>query len=163
MEGRREEPVSKKPTVPAQGLPNQGIPNQSIPKQGIPNRGGGAPTKSFGGLPPSMKPGTGRRDPQTVGDILGLALRRNGLGQQASRYSGFHRWSEIVGEKIASVAEPQKIIRGNVLQVRVVDPVWAQELAMMKHDLVSRLADGALGSVIEDIHFITEEPKKKGS
>lgn len=87
------------------------------------------------------------------------ALKVHGIGKQASRYAGFHLWPEIVGDEIAAVAEPLKIMRGNVLQVRVVDAVWAQELALRKHEIVGKLSGGVLGSVIEDLQFVVHGPK----
>ena len=97
----------------------------------------------------------------SIGNILERALDIRGISKDTSRYSGFHLWPEIVGAEIAAIAEPLRIVRGNVLQLRVVDPVWAQELAMKKFELVEKLSGGILGSVIEDIQFIIEGPKAK--
>lgn len=101
------------------------------------------------------------RTPNAVGDILQSALRAHGIGKRAERYSGFHLWPEIVGAELAAVAQPLRIVRGNVLQLKVVDSVWAQELALRKHEIVNKLAGGILGSVIEDIQFIIEGPAGK--
>lgn len=115
----------------------------------------------------ASKPRSGRtpprftRETKSVGEILQSALRVRGISKQASRYSGFHLWPEVVGEDIAAVAEPLRIVRGNVLQLKVVDPVWAQELALRKHEIVEKLSGGILGSVIEDIQFIIEGPKAR--
>jgi predicted nucleic acid-binding Zn ribbon protein len=94
----------------------------------------------------------------SVGELLESALRSHGIRRRVSRYSGFHLWPEVVGAEVAAVAQPLRIVRGNVLQMKVVDPVWAQELALRKHELLEKLAGGVLGSVIEDIQFIIEGP-----
>lgn len=102
-----------------------------------------------------------RRKPEAAAKILQQVFTQRHLQKEVSRYSGFSRWAELVGEDVAKVAEPIAIVRKNVLKVRVIDPVWAQELALRKPEIVEQLSSGALGSVIEDLQFVIEGPKRK--
>ena len=47
-------------------------------------------------------------------------------------------WAEVVGERIAAVAQPVSEREG-VLLIDCSDPVWAQELDLMQAELLDRL------------------------
>jgi predicted nucleic acid-binding Zn ribbon protein len=50
-------------------------------------------------------------------------------------------WSEIVGERLASVAVPVAE-RDGTLTVECADAVWAEELDLMQRQLLERLREG---------------------
>lgn len=50
----------------------------------------------------------------------------------------FLHWPQLVGEEIASVARPE-VIREGVLWLRVVDPVWRQQLVYEKTVLLQEI------------------------
>lgn len=118
----------------------------------------GGPTPLSPGLS-ALKPK--KSEANAIGSILEKALDVRHISKDASRYSGFNLWPELVGPEIARVAEPLRMVRGNVLQLRVVDPVWAQELSMRKTEILDKISSGVLGSVVEDIQCIIEGPKPK--
>ena len=103
----------------------------------------------------------GRRNaaPEAIADILKGALKSHHLEKKVEDYAGFAFWDELVGEEIARVAKPQRIIKGNVLQVCVIDAAWAQELTFMKPTLLDKIHKRSLGAVIEDLVFVTGNPK----
>lgn len=68
-------------------------------------------------------------------------------------HEAFHKWREVVGEKIAAVTEPEKIVSG-VLYVRVRDHVWRNELMMMSGELVERYRSLMGETVVKKIKFI---------
>ncbi len=100
-----------------------------------------------------------QRAPKSVPELLGSALNSFALKKKAREYAAFPYWSEIVGEEIAKVAIPEKIIRGRVLHVRVVDAVWAQELSLRKNEIIDGLHRFGKGAVVEDIKFSIGNPK----
>ena len=102
--------------------------------------------------------GLGKR-PVQAADILAAALESRHLAKKINEYGFFPCWPQIVGEEFAQVSKPEKITRGKVLIVRVVDDVWAQELTLHKHELLDRLFEAQTGAVIEDIQFVTGDPK----
>lgn len=99
------------------------------------------------------------RAPKSVGDILAGALQSHALKLKAKEYAAFPHWEEIVGEEIASVAIPEKIVAGRVLKVRVIDAVWAQELSLMKTELLDRIHRFGKGALVDDIRFTIGNPK----
>ena len=93
--------------------------------------------------------------PRAVSEVLEQTLGAYRLKAKLKEYSAFPNWREIVGEEIAAVAEPEKILRGKVLVVRVKDAAWAQELSMRKSEIIQRWDDFGSGALIEDIRFVT--------
>ncbi len=62
------------------------------------------------------------------------------------------RWAEIVGPQVANVTQVEAV-RDGVLVVRVKNSVWANELTMLKDDMVRRLNLALGGRILTDIHF----------
>lgn len=92
----------------------------------------------------------GRRAPRPVAEAL-RAVRESvapmtplGLAQS--------RWIEIVGEGIASAAEPVAERRG-VLVIRCESSVWAQELDLMASSILDRLNDGLAATPLTGLRF----------
>ena len=105
------------------------------------------------------KPGRNSRPVATASAILDRALQHARLQNKIREYAAFPEWETIVGEEIAKVARPEKILRGKILVVRVVDAAWAQELSMQKSMLLDRIFEHKLGATIEDIQFLSGNPK----
>lgn len=95
---------------------------------------------------------------ERAGDILEKTLGLKRLSGKLARYQAFPEWPNIVGEEIANISLPEKITRGRVLVVRVVDAAWAQELALKKQELLNLLFAAKTGTLIQDITFITGDP-----
>ena len=62
------------------------------------------------------------------------------------------KWDAVVGAQVASVTQVEAV-RDGVLVVRVKNSVWANELALLKDDMVRRLNLALGGYIIKDIHF----------
>lgn len=99
---------------------------------------------------------------KSAADILSYLLKSRHLEQKLSQYEAFPHWEEIVGEKFAKVCKPEKIIRGKILVARVIDAVWAQELAMQKTAFIDKIYELGIGAYIEDIRFEVSNPKDFG-
>jgi len=85
--------------------------------------------------------------------ILAKALAGKGLDRKIDRYEFILHWDKIVGEKLAEVSRPEYISR-RALIVRVMHPVWAQELTFMKAHLLRKLAPYLKrGDLVEDMIF----------
>lgn len=93
-----------------------------------------------------------------VGSILKGALKKRHLTGELEKYEAFPLWEEIVGADIAKIATPEKISRGNVLVVRVLDSIYAQELTLQKTRLLDLLHQAAVGASIQDIKFVAGNP-----
>jgi predicted nucleic acid-binding Zn ribbon protein len=100
-----------------------------------------------------------QRKPKTAGEILSATLGAYHIKDKINEYQAFPHWREIVGDEIADISKPEKIIRGRILVVRVLDAAWAQELAMKKMQLIDQIYLSGKGSMIEDIQFVTGSPR----
>lgn len=95
----------------------------------------------------------------SVGNILKRTLSSYRIDKKIEQYSAFPEWKEIVGSETSQVAVAEKIIRGKILVVKVLDAAWAQELSMQKHELIEKINKTERGAIIEDIHFLTGDPR----
>lgn len=69
-----------------------------------------------------------------LGDLAGDKRWRESLDMHAL----FLSWTEMVGEELAAVAQPE-VIRERVLWLRVADPVWGQQLVFQKTALLREI------------------------
>lgn len=81
---------------------------------------------------------TRRRAPRPAATGLRAALER--AAPKTPLASAQAAWAEVVGERIAAVAEPVSE-RDGALLIECSDPVWAQELDLMQDDLLARLRE----------------------
>jgi predicted nucleic acid-binding Zn ribbon protein len=75
-----------------------------------------------------------------------LAAPRTGLAAVQAA------WSQLVGERLAAVAQPVSE-RAGTLTVECVDAVWAQELDLMQEQLLGRLQEQLGESAPEALKF----------
>jgi hypothetical protein len=67
-------------------------------------------------------------------------------------YESWRVWNEVVGPQIAAHAQPAKI-RDGVLDVRVDQAVWMQQLQLMKPKILARLNERLGAEVFRDIFW----------
>jgi len=72
-------------------------------------------------------------------------------------------WEGVVGPQVAGVTQVESV-RDGVLFVRVKNSVWANELTLLKEDMLRRLNSKLGGRILTDIHFkasgLAREKKK---
>jgi len=95
-------------------------------------------------------------------------MNKRGLAPAAGAVEGFFKsqelasalrphlakvhWESVVGPQVAGVTQVEAV-RDGVLFVRVKNSVWANELTLLKDDMVRRLNAKLGGRVLTDIHF----------
>lgn len=92
--------------------------------------------------------------PHRLKDLLsGVGAR---LGLEDARAVGvlWARWAEIVGEAIATNAEPTSLKKG-ILRVRATSPTWAQELTYLAAEIKTRANALAGTEVVREIRVWT--------
>ena len=99
------------------------------------------------------------RRPPAASSVLQRALAQSHLTAKLDRYALFPLWDELAGPEIAAVARPEKILRGKVLVLRVIDDAWVQELTMQKQSLLDRLNQAGVGALLQDIRIVAAGPK----
>lgn len=93
-----------------------------------------------------------KRHPISVGQAMGELIRELGIGKTLSEYGVITRWSEVVGERIAAVTQPERISQG-VLYVAVSSAPWRAELTMRRKEIIDKINAAAGGTVVRDIRF----------
>ncbi len=107
---------------------------------------------------PNFIPNKRKAPAKNISEILDKTLKAYHLKQKIKDYAIFPEWEEIVGLEIAKVAVPEKIIRRKILQIRVLDAVWAQELSFKKDKLMETINNFGVGAIIEDLKFVIGNP-----
>lgn len=97
--------------------------------------------------------------PVSALQVLEKTFAAKHLTKKIEAYAAFPHWEEIVGQEIASVSSPEKLINGKVLVIRVLDPAWLQELSISKNELLEKISAFGQGAHIEDIRFLSGNPK----
>lgn len=85
-----------------------------------------------------------------VGSLIEDILSRKGMDVKLREYRAWQVWDDVVGPQIAARARPARIREG-VLEVRVDQPVWMQQLQLMKPKILVRLNQHLDGAEIRDI------------
>lgn len=86
-----------------------------------------------------------------LGDVM-RAMERLNPGLSMEVLELWRTWKEIVGEELAGVARPSEWKKG-VLFVKVVDPIWLQELTYKKQELLEGLKRKLSKPLLKDIRF----------
>ena len=103
------------------------------------------------------------RYPQSLSDMMPEALSGLGLSERLREAEIWRLWPDIVGQAIASQAQPLRIING-ILTVAVSSGPWIQELTYLKTMMKGKLNDRLGAEVVRDIILrsgrviITTEP-----
>jgi len=79
-------------------------------------------------------------------------LEELGLRQSIENHKPIVCWKEVVGDKVASHTQPIRIKKG-VLFVNASSPVWAQELSLIKKELIRKINKYLKNDLVKDIRF----------
>ena len=75
------------------------------------------------------------------------------VGKHAmEEHLAFTSWNEIVGEVIADISVPIRVVKG-VLSISVKNSTWRQELIMQKPQILKKYASRFGPGIINDIRF----------
>jgi len=90
--------------------------------------------------------------PGSAGTILCDVLENQGLTDKFKGYRAWTIWDQVVGPQIARQAVPLRI-RSGILEVRVSQAVWMQQLQLLKPQLLARLNARLGDSPLRDIYL----------
>jgi predicted nucleic acid-binding Zn ribbon protein len=89
-----------------------------------------------------------------IGDVFAKGIfGKRGETLMAVYYLRKH-WPSIVGESLAKKTHP-KTIRSDTLTVSTESPAWAQNLSMMKNEVLAAIHEKT-GQRFSDLRFVTE-------
>ena len=80
------------------------------------------------------------------------SLRSLHVDRRLKEESIILNWGRLVGERIASKANPVKV-RDSILFLRVENASWRNELFFMKRKIIKEVNQSVKGNVIKDIVF----------
>jgi len=89
---------------------------------------------------------------KTVGEAIEELIAQLGIKTKLHEQDAFVVWDEVVGERIAEVAKPARMVRGTLI-VSVKSGPWRQELSMRKQEIIRRLNELLAGEIVKDIKF----------
>lgn len=86
----------------------------------------------------------------SIGNLLNDFFHQRGFEDKIREYRTWQIWDEAVGPQIAARARPVRI-RDGVLEIRVDQPIWMQQLQLMKPKILARLNDRLGGAILRDL------------
>jgi len=87
-----------------------------------------------------------------AGSIAADLLSSRGYDLKLRQYRAWQVWEKVVGPQIARHARPLRI-RDRVLEVRVDQPVWMQQLRLMAPQILQRLNQALGEELLSDIYW----------
>jgi len=106
------------------------------------------------------------KKPVSVSQLLGELLARQGMEEKLEEYRVWLVWEACVGPQIAAQARPLRL-RDEVLEVRVSQPVWMQQLQLLKPQLLAKINQRLEGAILKDIYLkrgsLKSEPDESGA
>ena len=76
--------------------------------------------------------------PKPLRSVLEETLKSLGLKNTLKGYSLWSAWREIVGDSVASNAQPS-VIRNRILFLEVSHPTWVQQLQFLQPSLLEKV------------------------
>ena len=90
---------------------------------------------------------------EAFGAIVRRLIQDYGIEKPIRRCRALQIWPDAVGDRIASVTEPQRISDGKLF-IKVKNASWRNELIFYKPDILKKLNDSLGSHIIEDIIYI---------
>ena len=87
-----------------------------------------------------------------LGDALDSLIENLGIRKKLREQEVFALLADVVGERIAKVAKPTRIVQGTLV-VSVKTGPWRNELTMRKREIVDRLNESLGEKLVRDIKF----------
>ena len=100
--------------------------------------------------------GKGRKNPSTLGEVLGHFLKSSGLKRRIQEQKLLDSWEKAVGLAIAERTQPIGV-KNRVLQVRVSSSVWMQQLQFLKGLILEKLHEQPGNHFLQDVRFFLGE------
>jgi hypothetical protein len=90
---------------------------------------------------------------ERLGDIIQRTIKQLGIERPIQQYEAIYIWPKVVGEKIASVTEPLRIVQGKLF-IKVKNASWRNELVFHRLALIEKMNQQIGRRVIQDIILI---------
>lgn len=94
-----------------------------------------------------------RRGAQSIGDVLTLFIRENGMEQHFLEKEAVRLWPEVMGPTVARLTRSVEMDRGT-LRVRISSAALRSQLFDCRHQLIARINEAAGRNIIQDIRLL---------
>jgi hypothetical protein len=94
--------------------------------------------------------------PPSMGELLGEFFERTGMNRRIQEQKILDCWEKAVGEGVAEKTQPVSV-KNRVLQVKVVNSVWMQELQFMKELIMQKIQQQTGNNILRDLRFFIGE------
>ncbi|MCH2447337.1 MAG: DUF721 domain-containing protein [Candidatus Marinimicrobia bacterium] len=84
---------------------------------------------------------------------LNAALKREGLDRAVRQSKALFIWEEVVGRSVAKNCTPEEVKHG-ILIVRALTPVWRNEIAIKKKEILEKLNTKLGKETIKDMRVL---------
>ena len=91
-----------------------------------------------------------KREVKSINDILQQFLRKEGLETPLQQKRLIDAWDSGAGPMVARYTQ-EKVIKNQILFVKITNPALRQDLSMMRQQLTRRLNEVVGSSVISDV------------
>ena len=89
---------------------------------------------------------------KTIGDAIEELVAQLGIKKKLHEQDAFVVWDEAVGERIAKIATPTRMLRGTLI-ISVKSGAWRNELNMRKQEILRRINELLGDEIVKDIKF----------
>lgn len=96
------------------------------------------------------------KSPPSLGEVLGNFFKRTGLSRKIQEQKILNSWEKAVGEAVAERTRPVRV-KNRVLQVKVTNSVWMQELQFMKDLIIKKIHEQIGENFLQDLRFFIGE------
>ena len=90
---------------------------------------------------------------EQIKSALNTALKREGLYGAVRQNKALFIWEEVVGKAVAKNCTPEEVKHG-ILIVRALTPVWRNEIAIKKKEIVEKLNSKLGKKTIKDMRVL---------
>jgi hypothetical protein len=94
------------------------------------------------------------KEPEKLSGAMRRALKGLNLDQRMKEARAMALWPDVVGEMLAARTRPLHVNRGTLV-VAVASSAWAQQLSLLKPQLIAKLAERVGPNVIRDLRWRT--------
>lgn len=92
------------------------------------------------------------RDPQTLSALAMQLAKGRGWSTKVAEGTVFGRWASVVGEDIASHAQPISLENG-VLSIQAESTAWATQLRMFQSQILAKIAAAVGNGVVKQLRI----------
>ena len=84
---------------------------------------------------------------------LNAALKQEGLDRAVHQSKALFMWEEVVGRTVAKNCTPEEVKHGTLI-VRALTPVWRNEIAIKKKEILEKLNTKLGKEIIKDMRVL---------